>query len=163
MGSVHWFIILLVSGLILVGGEIFLPGGIVGVIGGLALLGAVIAGFAAFPGYGPYIAVGILFLVGVAVALWIRIFPRTSVGRRMMVEQNLATAKASDGSMDAFAGKEGVAISELRPSGFAKIDGRRVDVVTRGEMIQKDRPVKVLKVEGNRVIVAEIEKSKEVV
>jgi membrane-bound ClpP family serine protease len=36
------------------------------------------------------------------------------------------------------------------------IGGRRVDVVTRGEMIAKDTGVRVVKVEGSRVIVEQI-------
>ena len=43
----------------------------------------------------------------------------------------------------------------VRPAGFARIDGRRVDVVTRGEMLDKDCPLIVVEIEGNRVVVAE--------
>jgi membrane-bound serine protease (ClpP class) len=42
----------------------------------------------------------------------------------------------------------------LRPAGHATIDGRRVDVVSRGEMIAEGVPVVVVEVEGNRVVVA---------
>jgi membrane-bound ClpP family serine protease len=34
------------------------------------------------------------------------------------------------------------------------IDGQRVDVVTQGELIEKDTPIKVIQVEGRRVVVA---------
>ncbi len=50
--------------------------------------------------------------------------------------------------------KTGVATSDLRPSGFATIEGRRVDVVTRGELLDKDTQIRVIQVEGNRVVVA---------
>ena len=33
------------------------------------------------------------------------------------------------------------------------IEGRRVDVVTRGEMIPANQQIRVLQVEGNRVVV----------
>ncbi|OPY60573.1 MAG: hypothetical protein A4E56_02613 [Pelotomaculum sp. PtaU1.Bin065] len=55
-----------------------------------------------------------------------------------------------------YAGKEGVALTPLRPAGSAELDGRRLDVVTEGEFIPKGRPVKVIKVEGTRVVVKEI-------
>jgi len=55
-----------------------------------------------------------------------------------------------------YAGKEGVALTPLRPAGSAEVDGRRLDVVTEGEFIPKGRPVKVIKVEGTRVVVKEI-------
>ena len=83
--SIQLFAILLITGLMLLGSEIFVPGGILGVIGGLALLGAVITGFFAFPGYGAHIAIGIIFLAGVAIALWIKLFPESAIGKRMTV------------------------------------------------------------------------------
>jgi membrane-bound serine protease (ClpP class) len=55
--------------------------------------------------------------------------------------------------------KEGVAFTNLRPSGTVVIDGKRFDVVTEGEMIDKDTPVKVAKIEGSRIIVKTIQKA----
>ncbi|MDF9408408.1 MAG: hypothetical protein A4E52_02130 [Pelotomaculum sp. PtaB.Bin013] len=55
-----------------------------------------------------------------------------------------------------YAGKEGVALTPLRPAGSAEVDGRRLDVVTEGEFIPKGTRVKVAKVEGTRVVVKEI-------
>jgi membrane-bound serine protease (ClpP class) len=51
-------------------------------------------------------------------------------------------------------GKTGIAASALRPAGKAKIDGELVDVVTLGDFIEKDARVRVLKVDGNRIVVA---------
>lgn len=53
----------------------------------------------------------------------------------------------------ALAGKEGIALSPLRPVGTALIEGNRVDVVTEGDFIEKDTPIRVIGVEGTRVIV----------
>ena len=71
----------------------------------------------------------------------------------MAVLQDLADSKSADPTLVALAGKRGQAVSPLRPAGYAMFDGRRIDVVTRGEMIAKDAPVRVVKVEGSRVIV----------
>jgi membrane-bound serine protease (ClpP class) len=49
--------------------------------------------------------------------------------------------------------KTGVTLSPLRPAGFARIDGHKIDVVTRGEMIDADCSIKVLEVTQNRVVV----------
>ncbi len=56
------------------------------------------------------------------------------------------------------AGKEGTTISPLRPAGIAFIDGERVDVVTDGEFLEKDTHIRVLSVEGARVIVTRTER-----
>ena len=49
----------------------------------------------------------------------------------------------------------GSTYTDLRPSGKAVIGEDRVDVVTEGAFIEKDRPVKVVAVEGKRVVVRE--------
>lgn len=52
-----------------------------------------------------------------------------------------------------YLGRQGTAVTDLRPSGTALIDGRRVDVVTRGDYIEKGSAVKVTAVEGSRIVV----------
>jgi membrane-bound serine protease (ClpP class) len=52
-------------------------------------------------------------------------------------------------------GAQGEVLATLRPSGVARLDGRRVDVVSRGEMIEAGARVRVIELLGNRVVVAE--------
>lgn len=52
-----------------------------------------------------------------------------------------------------FAGASGPALTDLRPAGMAMLNGRRVDVVSRGDYIEKGAEVVVSAVEGNRVVV----------
>jgi membrane-bound ClpP family serine protease len=61
------------------------------------------------------------------------------------------TSQAAD--LEGYLGKEGVAVTNLRPSGIALIDGRRLDVVSRGEYIEKNAPIIVSAVTGNQIIV----------
>lgn len=55
--------------------------------------------------------------------------------------------------LENYLGCTGHSITTLRPSGTALIDGVRLDVVTDGEFIEADAPLKVSKVTGNQVIV----------
>jgi len=41
----------------------------------------------------------------------------------------------------------------LRPSGTAVINGKRIDVVTEGPFVERGSPIKVVEVEGARVVV----------
>ena len=50
-------------------------------------------------------------------------------------------------------GAEGVAETELRPSGIARLNGRRSDVVADGEFIPQGTRVRVIEVSGNRIVV----------
>jgi len=52
------------------------------------------------------------------------------------------------------AGRKGMAMTLLRPSGIAMIDDRRYDVVTRGEFLEKGTPIRVVTAKGARIVVA---------
>jgi len=150
----EWFIMLLVAGLMLIGAEVFVPGGVLGVVGAIALMTAAVIGFSLFPpAVAIMIAVGMIVLVGVVIALWIRIFPHTSIGRQMTVMRNLKDAKGTDSTLDGLVGKIGISRSVLRPAGYVEVENRRIDVVTEGEMIECNMPVRIIAVEGNHVIV----------
>ncbi|MBW3604479.1 MAG: hypothetical protein KY460_06100 [Actinobacteria bacterium] len=53
-------------------------------------------------------------------------------------------------------GRRGVAVSSLRPSGVAEIDGERVDVVTAGGYIQAGHPIEVVRDDGYRRVVEQV-------
>lgn len=53
-------------------------------------------------------------------------------------------------------GQEGVALSELRPSGIAQFGKDRLDVVTQGGFIDAGRRVAIVRVAGRQVIVKEV-------
>lgn len=53
-------------------------------------------------------------------------------------------------------GKVGVTFTPLRPAGTVIIDDERLDVVSEGSFTEKDKKVKVVKVEGSRIVVREI-------
>lgn len=56
----------------------------------------------------------------------------------------------------ALIGREGVAVTVLRPAGRAQIDEEFVDVVSEGPFISTGRRIEVVAVVGNRVVVREI-------
>jgi membrane-bound serine protease (ClpP class) len=56
-------------------------------------------------------------------------------------------------------GQQGISISQLRPAGKAIFNGRRLDVVSRGEVIEADRKIIVELIEWNRIVVKEIRES----
>lgn len=51
-------------------------------------------------------------------------------------------------------GRPGTAVTRLAPSGKAQIGEELVDVITGGEFVDRDSPVVVVEVRGNRVVVA---------
>ena len=152
MNDITLLILLLTAGMLLVGAEIFVPGAVLGTLGGLSLFGAVIVAFNISLQWGFYTAFGILILTVVSVVMWVKLFPKSSVGKKMTLSED-GTAFKSGASRMELLGKTGIVSSELRPAGFAMIEGHRIDVIAEGGIIDKDQPVVVIKVEGNRIIV----------
>ena len=156
MNTITLLIVLLSAGMLLVGAEIFVPGAVLGTLGGISLFGAVIVAFGISVQWGLYTSFGILILTVVSVFVWVKFFPRSSVGKKMTLSVDGTSFKAAASKLNLL-DKTGTAYSELRPAGFALIDGKRIDVIAEGGIIDKDQPLKVIKVEGNRVIVRKIE------
>lgn len=57
----------------------------------------------------------------------------------------------------AYVGKTGVALTPLRPAGTIRIDDKRLDVVTVGDFIVRETPVKIVNVEGSKIFVEAID------
>jgi len=102
-----------------------------------------------------FIFVVIAATIGI-VAIW-KTFPDSRV-RKFMVLSAREDAEAgytAGESLEALEGQVGRSLTHLRPSGKALIGGERVEVQTQGEFIEKDRPLRVVRVLGNKVFVAE--------
>ena len=56
-------------------------------------------------------------------------------------------------------GDAGKAVTTLRPAGKARINGRRVDVIAQGTVIEGEAEIEVIEVSGGRVVVREITKA----
>jgi len=62
---------------------------------------------------------------------------------------------ASMRKIDVNVGDEAVVVADLRPSGKIEVNGQRIAALSRGEYIVRGRRVKVVKVQGNRIVVEE--------
>jgi membrane-bound serine protease (ClpP class) len=76
--------------------------------------------------------------------------PTSGTGTEPAGAPAAATVTGTAGSL---VGARGTALSDLRPSGVADIDGERVDVVTTGEYLGSGEPVEVVIDEGYRRVV----------
>ncbi|KYF70592.1 hypothetical protein BE11_44355 [Sorangium cellulosum] len=144
---------LLVTGLVLLAIEVLvIPGiGLVGLLGGAAVLGAVAVAWATLGAAHGLLALG----AGVcATGLLFWALPRTGAGRKMVLLETQRGGRGPDARLAAaLVGKEGRALTPLRPAGTVEIEDRAVDVVTDGLYVEAGTPVRVASVEGNRVVV----------
>lgn len=154
--TVGIIISLFVGGLIAIILEIFIPGGIVGVIGGAAVIASIILGFSKSQTLGGVLLVGGVVLVPICIIAAMNLAPKLPFSRNLFLQETLGVDQgyiSTESGLELLLGKEGVAVTNLRPAGIAEIEERRTDVVTSGEMIDKGVQVKVVAVEGNRVVV----------
>jgi len=143
---------LLIAGVALLLAEVFLPGMIAGVLGVVCLLGAAVVGFAEFgPKVGSLILMAELFAGTVLTILWMRYFPKTPLGKKYILDPS--TAAHAPTEPEKWLGYEGVALTDLRPAGSARLEGEKVDVITNGEHLESGTRVKVVRVDGPSIFV----------
>ncbi|NQT86597.1 hypothetical protein HQ560_07530, partial [bacterium] len=80
--------------------------------------------------------------------------PSTSPTATSRSVLSMPTQQAADERASELVGRQGKAISLLRPAGRAEFDGEPMDVVTQGDFIQAGEPIEICEVHGNRVVVA---------
>jgi membrane-bound serine protease (ClpP class) len=142
---------LMVLGLALIAIEVLvIPGfGVVGVMGGASMIGSV---WVAYEQVSPaYSVIAVIAGLG-ASGLMFWLFPKTKAGKAMVLKAAV-TGKAGRADNILLEGREGVVLTDLRPSGSVEIDDRSVDVVTDGRYVEKGTKVRVVRVEGARVVV----------
>ena len=84
---------------------------------------------------------------------WLRWFGEAAPLVRSAPRQATPIVEAEEMGGPSLGGATGVALSDLRPSGIARIDGERVDVVSDGEYIAAGQPIEVVRDEGYRRVV----------
>ena len=82
------------------------------------------------------------------------------MGRRLILQTGLSAGagyRSEPVADHRWLGHRGSALSPLRPSGIADLDGERVDVVSDGAFLDAGTPIEVIRVDGNRIVVRSIE------
>ena len=159
-------LMLLFAGLALIGVEMFvLPGfGFAGIAGVLAVLGSVYLSLVTHLSSEADMsqAAGILSaaLLVVIIAAWalLRALPRSGrfskSGMMLADATDRATGYISNPIRDELVGLTGVAVTDLRPSGAGQFGDERLDVVTDNQWISAGTPIKIVRSEGYRHVVA---------
>ncbi|WP_442962157.1 NfeD family protein [Pseudogracilibacillus sp. SE30717A] len=151
-------IILLVMGIILIILEFFVAGGILGLLGVGAIIGALF--LAGYDIGHMSLSISIAFIV--AIIAFVILFKWVGTERGIFKKIILRDRTTSDLGYISIAerpelvGKEGITATPLRPAGTAVFNEERIDVVSEGGFVEKDKHVMIVQVEGMRVVVREI-------
>jgi len=101
---------------------------------------------------------GLALLVTILGAIALARFgPRTGIWRKISLpdEQKRDEGYVAAKNYRSYLGKTGIALTPLRPAGTGQFGEERLDVVTEGEFIEQNRPIKIVRVEGYRLVVRE--------
>ncbi len=164
-------LLLFVAGLILLAIEIFvIPGfGVVGITGIVAIVASLtlatmgqweLITIPDISGALTRITLALVFSIIVTIVL-ARYLPRTSFGKHLILTDS---QEHEDGYIAQFQdqspllGLTGTTLTPIHPSGTMEIRDKRYDVVSEGEFIDKHATVKVIDVEGVRIVVRQIDK-----
>ena len=149
MGDWLFILIMYILGLGLCVLEIFIPsGGVIGIAAVLCIVYAlwhlVVAGYA-----------GVAIICVIFTLAYVALVLRWGL-RRFRMDTSLSDSVATGADVAEarnLVGCVGEALTPLRPSGMARFDGCRYDVVTRGGFIDRGAPVRVVETSGNRILV----------
>jgi membrane-bound ClpP family serine protease len=150
----EWIIVitLVLLGLALVIVEvIFIPGTtLVGVAGLVCLIVGILLSFRYFGS-----ETGWLTLGGSTAASGVLLYTafRTDVWRRFALKGSIDSKVNEIEVQNFFIGMEGVALSALRPMGKGEFGNITTEVRTNGEYVDAGKPIRVVKVSSNQIIV----------
>jgi membrane-bound serine protease (ClpP class) len=149
-----YIVVWTLAGIFLLLAEIVLPGMIAGLAGVICMIIAAVLSFREFgPTGGSLVVTGQLLFGLFCTVLYIRYFPSSRIGRWLSLRSEVPPQVSAPASWETLVGLEGETLTPLRPSGYAKIGDRKYDVVAEGLPVESGRTVRVVKVEGPRIVV----------
>jgi membrane-bound ClpP family serine protease len=164
---------LLLLALVLLVLEVFIPtGGLLGVLCGTSFVGSVVSMFLYSVTAGLLLLMGSAVTAPFLVLGLARIWVRSPIARRLAVGNDgptrlfdtagedlpehdrddpeaveaarAAARRSRQAALDALVGREGIADTDLRPAGFIRLDGRRLDAIAESSLIEAGTPVRIV-------------------
>lgn len=160
-GFTGWATILLfLAGIILLLVEITIPGfGVFGIAGIISLAAGIII-------TAPSMIVGLQSLVIAIVGTWVllalalKYLTKRQFWSRLVLSTQFNKEKgyiSQSKNYQEYLGQKARTITDLRPAGIVSLeDGTRLDVVSEGGFVEKDQSVKIIKIDGPRIVVVKI-------
>lgn len=147
------------AGILLIIVEVFIPsGGLIALTAAVVAVAGVVVLFQADPVWGAAGALALVVLAPAAFFFAMKMLPSTPLGRRLIgvkepeqeEAERLARERARAEQLS-LVGAEGEALTDLRPVGVVRIDGKRYDALAEGKMIEAGQRVRVTVIEHNQI------------
>lgn len=161
VGLAGWGLVLLfLVGLLLLAAEAFVfPGfGIAGVLGIIITVLSLGMTYADKQQAALSIFASLVMTI-VIIVLALKFLPKTRAWGRIVLTTKLDTESGyvSQPTFTEYLEKEGKTVTPLRPAGIVEVDGTRLNVTTEGVFLPVGVTVRIVKVEGSRIVVRQVE------
>jgi membrane-bound ClpP family serine protease len=155
--------LMILLGLLLLVAEFFIPsGGVLLALSLAAIAIGVVMTFSYSIDTGLITLLGLFVVIPAVVGVMLHYWQKTRMGRRFFLsgpEQDATIASMPVHlELEQLRGRFGRAISALRPAGVVDFDGRRVDCITEGMMVEPEAWVRCIEVKAGKVIVRPVQK-----
>lgn len=145
--------------------EIFVPsGGLLALLCGACSIASVVVMFVYDGALGVLMLIGYIVVVPFAFYWGVRLWERSPLGRKLILDADedftSATESATRSEVDRrdrvssikdLIGRTGVTDSQLRPVGFVRIDGQRLDAIAEGDVIETGASIVVVDAYDNQL------------
>ena len=148
-------ILLFLLGVMLLAGEVFVPGAVLGILGALCMAAGCVISFVLLGTGGGLVATAIaLGLLGLTLYVELVWLPKTSFGRKLVVQSTVdATSQPALAEKEKVVGKVAEAVTPLVPSGYVVVEGRRYEAFSRSGHAAKGAQLRVTGLDNFRLIV----------
>ena len=148
-------LLLLIVGLGLLVAEFFIPSS--GMIFVFALIVLTASIWFAWRDWGWYYVAVVVVLLPLVIGGMLYVLPRTAVGRRILLEapslDEVTPFTKDEVHLSELIGREGKTLTLLNPGGLVLLNGERMHCESEGMMIDPDSDVRIIGVNGNRLVV----------
>ncbi len=157
-------IIIFIIGVCFIIAEFFLPGGISGILGvAIIIFSIILAG-------GNIVQMSIAVLIALTVAIVGMVIIMKFFGKKQTIWNKIILSDAttteqgyvSNENRVDLVGRVAVTMTALRPAGTIRVKDERIDAISDGSYVDKDKHVMIIKVEGSRIVVREVLEGEEI-
>ncbi|SDI95100.1 NfeD family protein [Salimicrobium halophilum] len=139
--------------LLIVDGK-FVNDGTLGTIGAVIMVLSVSLSAPSW-GAGLYSASGVV-LGGFSSLVFLKVFPKRQVWGKVALKDQLSSEMGYNSMNETYKsliGREGTAVTDMRPTGTIQVDGEEYSATTNGKWLEKGDAVKVEHADGTRILV----------
>jgi len=147
-------ILLFLVGVMLLAGEVFVPGAVLGILGAIAMAaGCGVAFFQLGAAGGAVASVTALGFLGLTLYVELVWLPKTRLGKGMIVQATVNATSQPPLAASDIVGKTAEAETPLVPTGYVRVEGRRYEAFCPAGHVAKGAMLRVAGQDNFRLIV----------